>query len=175
MSDFTRIGVSVGDSGRFFLRLDALASDADNSVMLLSVAGQQATIKRMRAYLASNAKGIMQQEGRTYVNLGKYKDGYTFHSTALAPYIWHMIAVARRPGLLPVLSEDTLWAELMSHRFTTPLRREWMPSILARMKADRHIRELDCYNCEAWLVDCDSEALDGHVTDGIQAQTFSVV
>ena len=48
------------------------------------------------------------------------------------------IFVSRNPAFLLVASDEALWRELKSERFTTPLLREWMPHVRAEL-VRRHL------------------------------------
>ena len=51
--------------------------------------------------------------------------------------------MAKVPGLILALSEESLWQELRSDRYTTPILRAWVPWLLERLKEDGGLAEAD--------------------------------
>ena len=126
-------------STRFQVRCDAIGLN-DNEILLLSIIGPETSVKALTAGLRASGKAQQRIDYAVEVgdvncaNLVKSPDGYRLQRTKLDYGLWHVLCISRRDGFMPVLTEETVWQELQSERFTTPLLREWMPWLYWEMK-----------------------------------------
>jgi hypothetical protein len=156
---------------RFKLRCDAIALH-EKEILLLSVVGSETSVKALTAGLRSSGKDqkrIDYTVHRGNVNetqLTKCPDGYRVYRTKLDYGLWHVLCLAKREGFLPVVSDETVWQHLQSHRFTTPLIREWVPWLCREMTKKEIIAPLTQGGCQAGLMLADNDILDDLVSHG---------
>ncbi len=98
----------------------------------------------------------------------RHEAGYTVYRHKLDYDQWHMLAVAKHKGLLPAVSDEALWQELRSERYTTPILRSWTPWLREQMVEEGHLQPLQCFQCEASCANIRHEELDDLVSVGIQ-------
>lgn len=156
---------------RFKLRCDAIALH-EKEVLLLSVVGSETGVKALTAGLRSSGRDQKRIDYTVHLgnvnetHLTKSPDGYRIYRAKLNYGLWHVLCLAKRDGFLPVVSDETLWQHLQSHRFTTPVLREWIPWLCREMTTKGIIAPLTQSGCRAGLVLADTEILDGLVGDG---------
>ena len=166
------------------LAVDRIALD-DNRLVILSCVGYASDIKAMRAALATNDKDGMLLQGCHLKggNGGHFhaKDAWPFRSTRYSCYAhklglnaWHAIFQARVAGILVDGSDDTLWAELNSERFTTPMLRSWLPYIREELIRFNMLRPCDCMDCEVSRLSCNTQTLDSIVETGLKNGAISI-
>lgn len=173
----SRRGRGTGTS--ISLRLAAVAT-ADRQLMLVSAVADQSSISALRATLQSDpdAKTTFGVEapGLRRFNLQQTDDRYSCHRVRLiddsAQY--HLVAVARTPGFIADDSPESLWRELTSERYTTPLLRAWLPWIKQQMQARQHFAEVARFNCKAALVRMTDSELDAIVQAGLDAGALTI-
>ena len=81
---------------------------------------------------------------------------------------WHLLAVADTPLLLPCHTNQSLWARLSSHDFTTPLLRDWMGWVNRQLEEEELLIKLDCFRCEAAMLCLNDAGLDDVVAHGVR-------
>jgi len=158
-------------SSRFKLRSDAIALH-EKEILLLSVVGSETSVKALTAGLRSSGKDQKRIDYTVHLgsvnetHLIKCPDGYRVYRTKLEFGLWHVLCLAKREGFLPVVSDETLWQHLQSHRFTTPLIREWVPWLCTEMTKKGVIAPLTQGGCRAGLILADNDILDDLVSNG---------
>jgi len=85
------------------------------------------------------------------------------------------MAIAKTEGLLPKLSEESLWQELRSSRHTTPIMREWMPWLMEWLMRQGCLTKLHCFQCESGRLSVDSDVLDEAVSEGIKTGALTIL
>ena len=156
---------------RFKLRCDAIALH-EKEILLLSVVGSETSVKALTAGLRSSGKDQKRIEYTVHLGtvnealLTKCPDGYRVYRTKLDYGLWHILCLAKREGFLPVVSDETVWQMLQSHRFTTPLIREWIPWLCKEMTKKGIIAPLTQCGCQAGLMLADNDILDDLVSNG---------
>lgn len=148
----------------------------ERELLLLSVIGPETSAKSVSAALRSSERD--QERIEYHVNTGtvqpsyvsKSPTGYHVHRAKLGYGLWHILLVSRRPGFLPVLSDDALWQHLRSDEFTTPLLREWVPWLRSELCRRGNLIRPTQGGCETALVNADSELLDELVTHGLRTK-----
>ena len=90
--------------------------------------------------------------------------GYDVTLKKLALNSWHLLAIARAPGLLPCISDEALWHELMSERYTTPLLREWVPVLRKELERANCLQKARGFGCQAGTLELTPKGLD----EGVQ-------
>lgn len=149
---------------------------------MLSASGPERTISRLKAALQSNAKIVMVPEDlpapfyRWNYQPVKSDAGYVVHRQKLDYDTWHLLAVSRFEGLMPAVSEEALWQELRSERYTTPLLKRWLPWLQGRLIQENLLRPLDCFQCQAACLSGGTAVrLDELVSEGISEGHLEIV
>ncbi len=118
---------------------DAIAYRS-KTLLMVSAIGSESSVKALAAALHSNKDVEFRVErdadtddendgGTRAYGIGLYRTkangDYTVYRHRLFGQfgLFQFVAIARVPGFLPVLSEESLWQELRGERFTTPLLR----------------------------------------------------
>jgi hypothetical protein len=138
-------------------------------------------IKGIRGWLNSNKKGIATATGakvkraseedcwlRDPGNLSKLTEGYTTETHKLQYGMSHALFVTRSPGFLTSISEEALWQELTSTRFTTPLLRSWMPWLTERLVDHELLVEAYGFQCRCGVLQTTTDDLDDLVSEGLR-------
>ena len=142
---------------------------------MLSVVGPETSVKALTAGLRVLGQG--STSGSTIrlsvgtINrtlLCRCSDGYRIYRTKLDYGLWHVLCLAKRPGFLPVLTDESLWQLLQGSPFTTPILREWVPWLYGQMKEREVLVELTQSGCQAGILLADSDTLDALVSEGIR-------
>ena len=170
-------------AARHRLRCVQFAYDERTStIVLVSVAGPQTAVKSFAAALNENCKLKVNVDGFEVVGSdgstepvarwrdferangqGKYK--CTMHRLGYN-YI-HCTARLKDQRLTPALTEEVLWSQLRSIRFTTPLLKAWVPWLMQVLLTAGHLEKLPAFQCQPGLLTLDDAALDGLVSQGI--------
>lgn len=103
----------------------------------------------------------MQPFGYSY-DFRRCAEGYKSYSVPLGYGQWHMVLVAKKQGMMPCLSEESMWQELNSTRYTTPLLREWSKTIYEFVTERSHIAMSSVRNfgCKCARMKLTQEQLD---------------
>lgn len=83
----------------------------------------------------------------------------------------HVVATARLPNLILNRSEEALWQHL-GETTTTPIKREWMPWIIAALESPRVqklVKPSTCVGCDVGLCLVTDEDLDQLVSAAIKS------
>lgn len=170
----------VGASQQFRLHLDAIALAGNknySTVQLLSVAGPHTTIKALHACLAGGATVSYSIEGTGELDdwiIYPYGDGYRCYTHRLTLNTWHLLAIAKREGLIPVVNDTALFNILKSDKFTTPLLPSWTPWLAKHLHRKGMLEPLACWQCEAATLDATTENLDGLVSEGLAYHALKI-
>ena len=163
----------AGRESDFRVSCDSVAYDDESAgdyLMVLSAMGPQTSIKAVAAMLQSDVHCTMRVEDidSGYDSLGKHPGGYTVHRQRFEHNTWHILAVAKQEGLLLKLSVEALWVELRKPRFTTPVLRAWVPSLMNTLQSNGHLRNLRCFGCDAAILMAGTAELDDVVAESLR-------
>jgi len=164
------------DDGRITLWADIVALEGE-SIHVLSVMGAESAVKAVAAILHSEGKARFRIEAEginPYVEFGKEKDGYCVYKHRASLNHWHFLCISKKKGLLTCMDEASVWRELRSERFTTPLLRGWSPYIVDELKDRELLLRLEGFGCDAGLLAADNDELDEIVTDGLKFQKIVI-
>jgi hypothetical protein len=164
------------DDGRITLWTDMVALEGQ-CIPILSVMGAESAAKAIAAILHSDGKARFRIEAEgihPYQEFDKDKDGYSVYKHRASLNHWHFLCISKRKGLLTSMDEASVWRELRSERFTTPLLRSWSPYIVGQLKERELLDQLDGFGCEAGLLAADSNDLDEIVTDGLRTREIVI-
>ena len=150
-------------------------------MLLASLVAPTQIVKGIRGWLNTNKKGTVVATGAKVKKsheeeyyehdpgtLWKLPDGYRTESHRLSYGLAHALFVTRTPGFLKSISEEALWQELTSTRFTTPILRSWMPWVTRQLQERELLVEADAYRCRCGVLQATTADLDGIVSDGIK-------
>lgn len=169
------------------LKYDRIAVNDRGELLLVSVVAPTQIVKGIRGWLNTNKKGTATATGamikksfeddwrlRNPGNLRKLEDGYAGETHKLAYGMAHALFTARCEGFLKSVSEEALWQELNSDRFTTPLLRSWMPWITGQLTDQEVLVEADCYRCQCGTLAATTADLDDIVSRGLKQGNLSI-
>jgi hypothetical protein len=163
--------------------------DSHNTIVLASVAGPQTAVKSFAAALNENCKLNVNVDGlEVRLSDGSTEPAQRWRGFERAPgqgrykvvmhrlgfnYI-HCTARLKDPRLLPSVTDEALWAQLRSDRFTTPLLREWVPWLKEALLNEGNLEKLPAFQCQPGLLAIDDGGLDGIVSKGISEGRLTV-
>jgi hypothetical protein len=168
------------EDGSFTLMVESIGYDAsrDGTVMAMSAVGTGTEVRAWRAALTSNQKlsatlTMVETNSSRNVPLDA-KDGYKVKTLLLGFNTWHLVAISRRVGFLPNVSEEGVWQHL--HKYTTtPIHRSWMPWILRLMEKKRYLRSIYSVGfIHCGEVDIDDSNLDELVAAGLKSGQIGI-
>lgn len=156
--------------------LAALGDEYSRSIQLLSAAGPHTSVMALHACLhGGHARPTFRAKGGQFEwhhQLCAAPAGYhPLKKQKLAGcYGWyHILMLAKTPGLLPVVDDAALWDELNGgERYTTPMLRPWVPWLEQTLLKGEKLKLLDCFQCQVGLLDLPPEDLDAAVCTGVE-------
>lgn len=159
----------------------ALRED-DDMLVLASVIGPQTAVKSFMAVLNQNITAYFRVSAdveykpryTTYQAKKHAKQGnYTCRTHRLGFNIIQATAIFREPGFLPSVTEESIWTELTSPRYTTPLLRAWMPYMMRVLKNPLLVR-CPAFQCEPGFLTATREQIDELVSRGLQTGEITI-
>jgi hypothetical protein len=139
-------------------------------IPILSVMGAESAAKAIAAILHSDGKARFRIDAdgiNPYQEFDKDKDGYGVYRHRASLNHWHFLCISKRKGLLTNMDEASVWRELRSERFSTPLLRTWAPYIVEQLSERGLLERLEGFGCDAGMLTADSNDLDQIVTEGL--------
>jgi hypothetical protein len=179
------------DGGTPGIKFDRLAHSGRRELLMFSCVAEAQRIKQIRAALCASettksqvraiAAGVQTNvPGREawYANtpgtLVPTSDGYVVHTHKLGFGMAHALFVTKAQGFMMVVTADSLWRELNTTRFTTPLLKEWVPYIEKRLRADNLLEDALVFNCTCGILSATTSKLDEIVTDGLKKRLITI-
>lgn len=102
-------------------------------------------------------------------------DGYASTSAQLGYGLHHMVLVSRKRGFMAVLSEQSVWLELLTERFSTPIVRAWSKYLYDHLLANWSLLERpSAFGCQPGILKADDESLDKIVAAGLRSGKLSI-
>jgi hypothetical protein len=156
--------------------------DQHGTIVLASVAGPQTAVKSFAAALNENGKLKVNVEGLeiqladgSTEPVQRWRDFERVPGQGKYKVVMHRLgfnyvqctARLKDPRLLPCVTDEALWAQLRSSRFTTPLLREWVPWLKEAMLHEGALEKLPAFQCQPGILAIDDGGLDGIVSRGI--------
>lgn len=177
---FGSIEMTGSDIGLPAQKFDKIAISASRELLLLSVIADTNNIKRIRAVLVGGAKaqiiasGIRvsrpgnehnsQQPGRLLPS----SEGYQVYNHKLGFGLAHCLFLSRSAGFMRVMSNDSLWQQLKSPRYTTPVLKEWVPWIEKKLRQLNLLEDAFGYGCKCGVLSAITQQLDEIVCAGLK-------
>jgi hypothetical protein len=170
------------------LRFDRLATSERGELLLLSLIADTRLIKATRAVFNGGAKATIQASGIEVGRPSESKFGYTQQPGTLYPSqdgyhvsthklgygLAHALFISRVPGFLKVVTSESLWQELNTTRFTTPILRDWISYLESELRREEFLQEALCFNCNCGLLTATSKNLDDVVSKGLKDQAVRI-
>ena len=170
----------VSNDSRFTLRCDSIAwirtrENRHPCILTLSAAGPVTAVKAVRAlFTQSSIKAGFYVQGVERYRTELCRNGAYKSSIAVLEHgIAHLVVRTMMPGLLSDNSDDALWAELNSDRFTTPLLWGWMPYIRKQLISKKLLVASSGFCNEVMMLKADTANIDEIVSQGILRGEFS--
>ena len=151
-------------------------------LLLLSATGPDTAAKAVRAALYQpdihaelRLTGDTEQMIKARTEFGGKTVTYGAAVAKLAPGVVHLVALAKIPGLMPSMSDDHLWTELASPRYTTPLLRSWIPWLKRAMIEEQGIVVSEGLAASVGVLKTEPVELDELVSRGVKEGHLSLV
>jgi hypothetical protein len=144
------------------------------------VIGAESAVKAAHAMLASDNGWATFQFDAEASGMYRWNDhtrapqGYTTYRARASLNNWHFLFVAKTPGLLLSMDEASVWRELRSERYTTPILREWVMYLIRKLKDDHCLETLGGFGHNAGLLTADSDDLDKIVKNGLRHRKLRI-
>jgi hypothetical protein len=179
------------DGGTPGIKFDRLAHSGRRELLMFSCVAEAQRIKQIRAALCASettksqvraiAAGVQTNvPGRetwyasTPGNLIPTSDGYLLYTHKLGYGMAHALFVTKAQGFMMVVTPESLWRELNTTRFTTPLLNEWVPYVEKRLRADNLLEDAHVFNCTCGILSATTSKLDEIVTDGLKKRLITI-
>ena len=146
-------------------------------LLMLSATGPDTAVKSIRANLYQpelDSEFVLEIDDQTkrMIKAKITLDGkpvvYKATVAKLASGVIHLVALAKIPGLMPNISDDHLWTELISPRYSTPLLRTWIPWLKRIMVQGGGIVVADGFTSHVGVLRTEPDELDALVTLGVK-------
>lgn len=168
------IQVSTAET-TFTLKLDrvaALGEGDSGSICVLSAAGSHTAVKALHACLWGGAPATFRVKAGNFkwATMRANASGYKSYMAKLAGCYgwWQIVAIAKQPGIMPVIDDAALWREFKSEKYTTPILRSFMPWIRDQLLGKGLLHRLDGFRCAAGLLSVTTAKLDEVVKAGVE-------
>ncbi len=183
---FGTIEFSWKDGGTPPLKFNKIAHSGRSELMMVSLIAETQYVKSVRAALVPDKKGssrvsvvaggvktnVPEREdwyasmpGRLYCG----SDGYHVYTHKLGHGLAHAVFITKAPGFMMVVTEESLWQELNTTRFTTPILREWIPFIDRKLREISRLENAHVYECQCGILTSTTTKLDEIVIDGLKS------
>jgi hypothetical protein len=184
---FGDIDFSGKDIGIPAVPFDKLAISGRGELLLLSIFCDTMRVKAIRAILCGGAKATANAGG-VKVNqpgaeswyahmpgrLTPTTEGYQVFTHKIGFGMAQALFITRMPGFMKVVTEESLWQELNSTRFTTPILREWVPYIENTLRYEERLEDAHVFNCKCGILTATTQSLDKIVSEGLQQRELII-
>lgn len=143
-------------------------------VMLASVAAPSTAAVAFRAAMNSNSPVSFRLTG--FGECGRLSGQGNYHAAThrLEYGMLHVVVWAKPDhGFLPNISEESVW-QMLRKEHTTPLKREWMPFLMRRLRESRMIQDCRSFGCQCGVLFLDTDSLDGIVSKGLRGKEIAI-
>ena len=172
------------DGGTPGVKINKIAHTGHGELLMFSMIAEAFRVKQIRAAMVPNKKGQSTVSaggsgfktnvpGReewyacTPHRLRASNDGYLCYNHKIGYGLVHALFVTKAPGFMMVVTEEMLWRELNSTRFTTPILREWVPYLETELRACNRLEDAHVFNCKCGILAATTTKLDEIVIDGL--------
>ncbi len=172
------------DGGTGPMKFNKIAHTSNHELLMVSLVAEQQHVKQLRAALVpvkgaapkvtiegadikTNVIGREDWQAQYPGKLRPSVEGYSIWSHKIGYGLAHALIVTKTPGFMMVVTEGTLWLELCTTRFTTPILREWMPYIEKQLRACSRLADAHTFNCQCGVMTASTKKLDDIVIAGL--------
>jgi hypothetical protein len=138
----------------------------------LSVAGTAQEIQAVAAGLADASLELSWPDlgvDRWTKAVTPARGGFDCRKEKLEYDTWHLVAVSKSKSFFLHETDEALWQQLRSERFTTPILKHWTPAIRQQLHKRGLLTKLDHFGpCSPAYLLASSATLDDVVSHGIQ-------
>ncbi len=180
------------DGGTPGVQFNKIAHSGSNELLMVSLVADTHRIKQIRAALVpdkggkskvtANAGGVKTKQlseedwyKRSPGRLNASGDGYYVHVHKLGFGLAHALLVSKTPGFLMTVSEESLWQQLNTTKFSTPLLREWAPFLERKLREICRLEDAHCYGCHCGILSATTSLLDELVVDGLTSGEIAIL
>jgi len=188
---FGTIEFSWKDGGTPSLKFNKIAHSGRSELMMVSLICETQYVKSVRAALVPDKKGSSRvsvvaggvrtnvpgredwyasMPGRLYCG----SDGYHVFTHKLGYGLAHALFITKAPGFMMSVTEESLWQELNSTRFTTPVLREWVPYIEKKLRECNRLEDAHVFGCRSGILSATTSKLDEIVIEGLSKGKISI-
>lgn len=164
-----------------------LAISGRGQLLFVSLITDTHRVKQIRAILTTGAKSSINASGIKVNRPGREswyahspgklypaEEGYTCLTHKLGYGMAHAMYFARMPGFMRVVTPSSLWKELKTTRFTTPILKDWMPHIEGQLRSLDLLEDAHGFNCQCGILSASTQDLDEIVTEGLQQRLIMI-
>lgn len=171
------------DGGTPAVPFDRIAHSGRSELLMFSIVAETQRIKQIRAALVPDKKGqrVSATAGGVRTNIPGREDWYARQPGRLNPSaegymvfqhklgygLAHAVFITKAPGFMMVVTPESLWQELNSTRFTTPILRQWIPYIERKLRECNRLEDAHVFNCRCGILTAMTTKLDEIVIDGL--------
>jgi hypothetical protein len=174
--DWGECQVTVGGD-RWTADLHAVAASRDG-LYALSIVGPGTTVQAIAASMQAsnmNPRIRCEKSDGTYGFVYRVPGvKYLAHRNRISYSQWQLLMLANHEYFLRSNSDEALWQELSSERYTTPVLRAWVPWIRDRLEQEELLKPLVSVNCNSALMQAQTKDLDDLITEGLQSQAITI-
>ncbi len=151
---------------------DRIAVGGRGELLMVSLVAETQRVKQIRAILAGGARVTIQAAGVKIKRPGDEPwrashpgrllptpEGYQCHTHKLGFGLAHALFLTRMPGFMKVVTPESLWQELTSTRFTTPILKDWVPYLERQLRADESLEEAHVFRCQCGVLTATTRTL----------------
>ena len=179
------------DGGTPGVKLHKIAHSGRSELLMFAIVAETQRIKQIRAALVPDKKGNSRVSasasgiktnipGReewyasTPHRLVPSAEGYLCYQHKIGYGLAHAVFITKAPGFMMVVTEESLWQELNSTRFTTPILREWMPYIEKELRECSRLEDAHVFGCKCGILSATTTKLDEIVIEGLSKRHISI-
>ena len=172
------------DGGTPGVKFNKIAHSGRSELLMFSIIAETQRVKQIRAALVPDKKGKSRVSasasgiktnipGReewyacTPHRLNPSAEGYLCYQHKIGYGLAHAVFVTKSPGFIMIVTEETLWRELNTTRFTTPILRQWMPYIEKALRDCNRLEDAHVFNCHCGYLSATTAKLDEIVVQGL--------
>lgn len=182
-------GENIGIS----IQVDRMAVSPDGIIHLISFVCDVYAMRGARAFMMSNRKGSVYPANNIHVGcdtmvrpnpnssrdftrrferFDRCTDGYTGMASQLEHGNWHCLLISRNPKFMMGITPDDFWKQINHDRFTTPVLKEWVPTLMVRAARANQFFPLWGFQTVCGYVTFETEHLDTYVTEELTKGTI---
>lgn len=168
------VSLTAKDSN-FGVRCDGLACTTqgrDGTVQVLSAVGSGTTIKALAAGLhASHRMTVLIRKVPGFPDTYMATDplyGYSVRTHRLGFDSWHMLAITKQPGFMPVYSVRAMMGLLLGPNYSTPILKGWGVWLAAELRKANLLGRSACFGCTCGSLVATNDDIDALVSRGLR-------